>query len=269
MAYRYPRGWGQQMPPAGATVDWGDPINNGAFAVYLLNEGGGQRLTNLVNPKGNVTAFGANNAWSTGNGGSAVICNSTGSAINIGNSSGSGWGAGNVMSYSAWVYFTTFLTGNQSIIGGQGFNTQWRIDYSTAVQTLNEQGIVFIGSSTTALTTNKWFFVCMTYNASGTVQFYLNGKADGSATSLQTFNRSAQAELCGATGDGAPMTSGAKLSGFRGWDRVLTPTEVLRLFQEPFAGIYKPRQYWSRAGAAAGGAIISPMPFYNTIYINE
>ena len=40
-AYRKSKGWNASKPSAGSTIDFGDPINRGLVALYLLNEGGG------------------------------------------------------------------------------------------------------------------------------------------------------------------------------------------------------------------------------------
>lgn len=95
-----------------------------------------------------------------------------------------------IFTFACWVN-TTDTTNNKTLAIGNsaaGSGFQWRID-TTLKQQFNKQGVAGIATSTTAVPAG-WNHVALTYNnSSGVATFYLNGIADGGATSAQTFTQ--------------------------------------------------------------------------------
>lgn len=92
---------------------------------------------------------------------------------------------------SAWINIVGGSFG--AILGSTGGsgNIEWRVD-SGNTMTVNSAGVAGVGTSNTALTPSTWEHVAVTYDGS-TIRFYLNGVADGSASSSQTFSGTANA----------------------------------------------------------------------------
>ena len=93
-----------------------------------------------------------------------------------------------IFTYVARINTTDTSVNKSIIIAGMGGNSpQWRIETSLKQQ-LNKQGVAGIATSTTAVSSGVSTTVAVSYNnSSGVCTFYLNGAADGGATSAQTF----------------------------------------------------------------------------------
>lgn len=252
MSYRYPRGWGNTRPPAGSILDGGDSINRGALGRFLFNEGGGGAGYNLANPhKKGVLSAGA--AYSNSGGQlSGILTTAASSQYVISNISGVSLAA---LTVSFWC--------KRKNTGATTTGTfQW-------APVLSSGGpFVFIRESTGVLA----FYINSGYNInagtlSDNVMNHVALTWDGAVWTayLQGVNIGTH------TGGGGGLQSNALDvylgNGFSGYfdgyfgstlisSRALSAKEILRLYQEPYAGIYKPRQYWSRAGVVSGGVFI-------------
>jgi len=92
------------------------------------------------------------------------------------------------------VVKATALFGNSSILAdGQG-GRDFYIEPTSGAQVLGKSFTVKIGTSNTGIGTTAFHIVAVTYDSS-TATFYLDGAADGTGTSAQTFSHSQTAHL--------------------------------------------------------------------------
>lgn len=158
------------------------------------------------------------------------------SLISIGNAAGLNSAS---FTYTAWIKPTSFTNTNYIVSTAVAGAPSWRIDSSVATQNLSKAGIINIGSSNTALTANVFSFVAVTYDGT-TATFYLNGVADGTPSSAQTFLTEVRQIGVFTTPSSVTDFSGA-IDEVGIWSRVLTGAEITQLYnhgaglQYPFA----------------------------------
>ena len=113
--------------------------------------------------------------------------------------------------------------GTSSRGGASGSGPQVRI-YQSKINIL-KQNVANIGSSSTSMSTSDFYTVGVTYS-SPDAAFYLNGSADGTASSAQTFTNPFRTQ-----GEGHP---GEDFTGYIAEDfladRVLDSTELSDIF---------------------------------------
>lgn len=199
------------------------------------------------------------NYWVIGPKGWELKFDSTGTgtlaslALAVGNSSGSGGPSGTKWTFEADVYVTG-LSGNPNAIfaGASNSGIEIRVTTTTGFVELLKQGVASIGTSSTALAINKWHSIAVTYDGTNAA-FYLNGKADGTASSSQTFSAVQYRFGLSLTGSD-PMQDGGKLRHVVITNRVLTPNEILSKYINPWQ-IFAPqsRRIWAPSAAAPGG----------------
>lgn len=89
-------------------------------------------------------------------------------------------------------------------------------------QVVNQQYVVAIGTSTTAVPANVTKILCVTYSATGVLSFYLNNVADGTATNNVTFNASTAMT---SLGDGIGQAFTGTIGGVIKYDSVLSSVD--------------------------------------------
>lgn len=113
-----------------------------------------------------------------------------------------------------------------------------------------------IVSGATGIITNKYQFVCGTYDGAN-LKVWLNGNIDGTLSVSGTPAIDATAELrLGAVNGDSSLNGYA--DGFRVYNRALSAAEIQRLYAEPWAGIYEAAPRWRVGVAAAGGGSFNP-----------
>jgi hypothetical protein len=129
----------------------------------------------------------------------------------------------------AWVYFTSFSTGNNLISGGNlGTN------HALFLQTQNK---VYAGhngnwstvSSNSTLSLNTWYMIGVTFNTTSGWVIYINGVADGTSSNTATFTSGQGELLIGAYGTGTNVLSG-RMAIANVFNRVLTADEMQQHF---------------------------------------
>jgi len=240
------------MPPVGAVVDWGDPITKDLYGYWLPNSGGGLYVSNAANPsyKGKMSAEQASYpTWDVSKFGGALSYDGT-SAYVFGDIKDTNTNVGTMV---AWVYRTATCTAwagllstrtggsnNSGIIVGP-LGTDLRYTWTNSIQYTFDTGLT--------IPLNTWALcACSVDPATSNIYLIYPGSYNKVSTAYSP-----------AAGDFFHMEFGRdNLSGrlFTGriahgayWARPLLETEIRRLYSEPFAGIYKPRQYRSRAVA--------------------
>lgn len=141
------------------------------------------------------------------------------------------------------LIFMTNTDGPFTIFSTGGAGVQLRV-YGNKLNLLRA-GVADMGSASTAFGLGKWHHVGVTYDGT-TVRFYLNGVADGTSTTSQTFTNNNL--NVGASGSGAePIGNGARIAYVYAWkDRVLTVTDFAALVTDPYS-------FLSASGPPPGG----------------
>lgn len=254
MAFRKSKGWGRYKPIPTISIDWGDNINKDMFGCWLFNENGGQKIIDLTN-KNHGDGVNAP-TWTPSKFGSSMnFAVASSQYINCGQKSSVVLEHTDKFSFSAWVKSTNTST-NISILGkynstvGQGYfmnsinpngNLYMQVQFSAAVYMYR------IG--TALIADGKCHHVVGTYDGLGAatgIKLYVDGVEDiysdtqnvGSATILTTSNFT-----IGQRGDVGlqPLPYDGIIENVRGYRRVLSLTDVRRLFSEPFAGLISPK----------------------------
>jgi hypothetical protein len=135
------------------------------------------------------------NYWRVGDRDEYVLFDNTGTGtvastlLTVGDSSGSGSPGSNSFSVAMRVYLNS--TGVlQGLYGGMPDSVGIRISTLNVVELLKID-TALLGSGSTALSSGVWYDIGLSYDGA-TVRFYLNGAADGSASSAQTFTHAQQ-----------------------------------------------------------------------------
>lgn len=253
MTIRKPKGWGSIKPPIGYMVDWSDPINKDLRGCWLFNEAAGDKAFDTSGLL-NKAALGAGLTFVTGNlncsGSNSEAKVSASSSINIvGNFSGSVW----VYPKVSNVYQTLFSRSTNS----DGINRQYSLLLSGGgtAKLWFALGGTDIGDVTVSpvWVINKWNHIVLT--ADGTnARLYINSVlANTTATVKLPTNNVTFPLSIGAEGSGFPVNG--LLGSERIFARVLSQTEVRRLYAEPYAGIQTPRgRLWT--GPTTSGDIL-------------
>jgi hypothetical protein len=136
----------QSKPPVGSVIDWSNPLSNGLVSVFLMNEGGGKTLINLVN-QSRATSF--LSSWNNNikGGGIKITSNTT---------------------YSQDANIKALSNNFSAVVIGYA-------NITTATTS------TFLGSKTTS--TNGWSFKAEQYNNTGKVGFTTYGTASQDQTS--------------------------------------------------------------------------------------
>jgi hypothetical protein len=253
MPFRELRGW--QTAPEAPQIDWGDPINKGLLAYYPLNELGGLKcfdavagqhltLTNVTTrtpgPRTPGRSLGLVTASSQYAQGTLTRVPTT------------------EFTLCGWINLTAYVAGHQivSIGAGAGSGISPAISiYSSAASILygynSDDAQVGVPS-----VIGRDTFVCMTQRGVNEV-LYLNGRQIAArTTAAAAYSGSKQIQI-GRRSDNIFYVNGA-LHDIRVYNRALAAGEVMRLFQEPIAGVVAPRRrIISQVAGAAGVTFIT------------
>lgn len=250
-AFIRPKNWNNK-PPIGSQINWGHPLAQGLTACFLLNEGGGQQITDLVSGANNPTVTGSF-SWSNSFMGPVI----------------GGMDASNYIRF----YLTKPLATKEASSLWRGFKTGnptstfasfSGLEYAT-VSTSPFVGITAIG-------TNGSHVMCQFYNNNGTFQTsasssnissYSNnqplqfmstiGFSSGQSFDTALWSGNALKEVSGAATTGPALYSSTShvLIGLRAeniwhssiyyWDRNMSSGYVSWLYAEPYAFIQPPK----------------------------
>lgn len=240
-------------PPLGTQIDWSDPINRGLVGYWLMNEGAGTRVNDLSGNSHAGTITGA--VWTAREFGSCLRYDGTGDYVNIPNSSSFTFGdSGTDRPFSVVVLCNMDnITKSQALLskyGGTG-TREWLLQTSSSTLRFAccDTGNHYIGRQFTlgAGDQGQWLSCIAVYDGSKTnngVQIWINGLRRDTANN-------ASGVYDGMAASANPVQIGAFLStayNFNGligsasiYNRALTPSEIARLYREPFAGFQRER----------------------------
>lgn len=211
-------------PPLGARIDPLHPLSAGLQGAWLFNEGGGNVFYNPANPLFNATL--------TTGGATATTrvptpygpgVSHTASASNNG-ATFTSLSAGTTFTFATWVNLTSVSSAYQNLLTNSSTSGIWTKSGKLDAF-LNQDKL-----STTAVSAGvwvNWVFSCSA--ASGT--FYLNGVADGTASSVTAFSPTGM--LCDP--GGTEQFTGTMSHQYLWVGRALTAAEVQGLYVNPFA----------------------------------
>jgi hypothetical protein len=258
--------WGITKPPAGASVNWGDPISNQLAARWLFNESTVNRLVDIArNFHGTIIA----GVRSVGKFGKSLSFNGTTAYIDFLNSSRPILPATRDWTFSAWVRpeSVNIVDGNR--IFSQYIATTGVAGHGRMFITITSTGFwaLFLGSTaslgtvaivtTSAAALNAWTHLACTRRGNE-FRMYVNGVDVGLHTDASTRSILQTGNLIGVSGNDAATYNAALIGRFVGridnagvHYRALGATEIRRLYEEPFAGIVAPRMHLRSSPAAA------------------
>jgi len=241
-------------PPVGALVDWADPINANLVLRYLLNENGGGAVKDIAR---NSTAVFANYAagpvWGAGLPGQSPVFDGTNDNI---------VGASNIpfastgITVSFWLKFSAHAS-YAAILGKTGNATStalwdWGVFWSGASHKIGvSRNASYVEATTSALVAGVWQHVAVI--ASDTVcRVYINGvlfHTFGSGVGAGVTQNTAGRAM--VVGGGGGYTTAGQIDNVFVADRLLTQTEIRRLYSNPWAGIHTGARRKTRAAAGA------------------
>jgi len=235
-------------PPFGSVeLDPNHALTPGLAGAWLMAEGAGAAVRD-ISPK-QITGSSTTFPWTTTAVGPGRAISSTGDEISLGNVAAI---QNDVFSIAARLVMTG-TSGYRAFWGSVSGNPpEIRVDAGGNTITLLKQGIVGIGTSSGGLTAGVVSDVLVTYDAAGTVRFYIQGAASGTGSTLISF-QTGQTMVIGRSPDG--MFVGTVIHQFYWGNRVLTAQDAVELSGEPYAFL-RPllrRRYFMPAGAPAGG----------------
>jgi hypothetical protein len=263
------QGYNQDKPPLGSSINWGHPLSNGLVGCWLMNEGGGTKVKELVS-NNNGTIVGR--LWKPSLRGTSLLP----SVSTVGSSSLEYIVSSNTM--------PTLLTKNITIIQGyipRSFSqTNYQDQSMWGFQVDNNGYMRFIvntdgsltfvrynsSSSTFALRTtnvsmltlNKLNIAVVSYDQSTTaanIHIYVNGiecsyatTTDGSSTRRDDSFKFVIGQMDGGF-NGNRWLDGYILFNYA-INRILSPQEIQSLYVSPYQFIYRPssRIFYSIGG---------------------
>jgi hypothetical protein len=264
-AYRKSKPRGNIKPPAGSAVNWGDPISNGLVRCWLVNDGGGLYVTDIA--KGNRGTLTNGPTWTAGMNGQSIRFDGSDDYIAVSKT------IPTVPDFpftlSAWVEGNTSDTAYRKIltVGSDTANRGWFLisarPFSSTIMRFGIEadnndlgGGTETYNDTTNFSGSRWYFVVGVFSSATDRRLYVNGNLLASRTGSVTFN---PAIATGTTFIGAGNLRGSpvassrwlgRIDNARVWRRALLPSEIQRLYTEPFAGIVDPKLRM-RSGTAA------------------
>lgn len=256
--------WGQTKPPLGSQIDWSCPLSQGLVGCWLMNEGGGNRITDIINQKngkavtplwkGTDLSFGvANNSFDCG----------TKNSINVPALSIFLWL--NHPSYSSSQYNTPF---GYSVEANQ---KDWCIRLGQERFLFESgNGVGHPGDNITSKD-NVWVKYVVTFDGVSVLKFYLDGiikKTNSSYTNPITYTTPIRNFYIGNKLGGDDIYYSGSIRLAMVWNRVISPSEILSLYIDPYCFIKKPD--WSLLKAAqAAGFIPTGKTLYNSVLYNS
>ena len=228
-------------PLRGTLLNHSHPLARGLVGVWLMNEGGGNKILDATgNPFSMTIQMGATApTWSVGNTGSALLFNDANNQYSNTNSAAV---ADYPLTLACWfnaddaaLNLALMWIGDKDVAEKYcGLRAEGAVA-GDPVRAYSRNTSAVYADSTTGFTTNKWHLATGVFASSASRIAYIDGGSPGSNTSSQAalnWDRTA----IGYFGDLTPTNYfSGKISVAYIWNRALTATEVARLYREPFA----------------------------------
>lgn len=245
-----PRRWTFQ-PPSGARINWAHPLTQGLMRVYAFNEGGGVPTDRVF---GKVPTPHNTPTWTSSRIGSGMSFASA-SSQNLQESSFdltvAGSFAGDGFSVLTWTIPSTGNTmcpWDMDNFGG-GYSAMLRVDSGTWDFWMHSGGSDHAVGWTSGVSVGSLQQIVSVWDRhAGSLAIYGNGILQNSAA-VGLPDRAADALFIGSGGDigGATQYYNGQVFLTAFWGRALGPTEVERLYSDPW-GMFETPRYWKWMG---------------------
>lgn len=245
--------WGNVKPPAGSTVNWGDPISNGLVEWFLFNEGSGLRTYGLVK-KTVAVLSGATYSTVKMRLNKVISLDGIDDYVYI---SAPHVGVGDKdFTFSGWFAYSSATNADRWLIESgrtDGFAGGWKLGINNEFVQWKDWPVGGSASAVISLSTSQgdmtianapWRHIVVTRSVNnGVVTVYINGKREGTlsgqAGDIGATKATHQMQFGGAIGD--IYFFNGFIDNYKMYNRQLKFSEILRLYREPFAGITEPR----------------------------
>ena len=132
----------------------------------------------------------------------------------------------------------------------------------------SDGGINTTVSASSAISFNTWYFLCVTRNSLGIANLYRNGILSGTADQTSGIPANGTTNLYIGNRSAADRPFDGTIDNVMIWNRVLTPSEIVHLYTEPFCMFDRERiELWS-AAMAAGPAPPLTSSVFGSLLIN-
>ena len=253
----------KQKPPLGSILNYSSPLAQGLVGLWLFNEGAGGKAYDMsgYNNTGTLTGMANPSTATSGWNSQGLAFDATDDRITVADNPILNPSS---ITLDAWIYVTDWTIGNtrRSVASNyypdgtpSGYILLLHTSTTLTIGIANGTSIVEVASSGYAV--NKWYNVVGTYNAtSGFIGLYVNGRLvnSGSHTSAISYN-DYPSNMDFLIGWDYSTGVDRKFVGFIDkiavYDRAISATEVMQLYQQPYAMVWKPT--WTFFDLAAGG----------------
>ena len=242
-----PGGWGLQKPPCGVSLNAGHPLSQGLLACYLLNEGAGRKVSNVVDDRTFGIITGA--SWQAAGGCTALFFNDNEHVECDAPVPGPGYGD---YAIAAWVRITTTQpdeSGGFRLAGiaGRGFyaNTIGAgLSLSNERPSFQVRHYAAVGATATVtILDSQWHSMVGVLRRGGTpaVELWVDGRraAWADASSLAGLDISPLPAYHWAIGSRHVegdwrLDLVGHVASVAAWSRSLTPEEIRLLHTQPY-----------------------------------
>ncbi len=208
------------------------PNDTGLVGYWSFEDGSGTKATDFSG-SGNAGTLTNGPTWVNGKFGKALNLSSASSQYAlIGNVSAL---KNSVFTYSAWVNPASISNSMTVFSSGANSTPRIRLDSTSGTISLIDTNVVVMGTSSQSVSANVWTHLAISYDASGSYAFYLNGETAGSGTNSQSFSFGSAAFEIGRNGAANNEYFNGQIDDVRIYNRVLSADEILNLYQKASA----------------------------------
>lgn len=263
-AYRKTRPPVTMSPSIGARINWGNPITNGLRTYWLINEGGGKTIRDIVS---GANGFMNTPLWRNGKWGSSIFTNSDpNSPIQVPFNSAFDFSSGATgFSFSCWYYMPTNPGDGALYSQFSGSFPGWMLWTTGSQIRLYVNNAARVSVAQPSLT--AWHHVVATWDKA-VYSLYIDGVLVGSnsfATAPTTATSGAIIGAYGGDGTTTPQHEGdVYIQNCATWARALSPTEIKELDVHPFTMLQRQTQvFLDVAPTATSGTWRHVIPWSN------
>lgn len=244
------KNWGSQKPPLGSTINWSHPLSSGLVGCWLMNEGGGNNVNDLIK---NNNATNTNAVWKSAVKGKCLDFDGTTAALSTGIKNIPYLGAITVVTMFSMDVVQGKIVARWADLATDRYN--WLLQYAATnkvsfyqTTTTGLAKPINYSTTTNTFTTGQPVFVTASSAYGVSMQLFMNGVFTYGQS--LAFNSSGVSDQTVAT---TSVTIGAgEASPFDGYidgqiyfvyiyNRILTASEVKELYANPYQFINRPQ----------------------------
>jgi hypothetical protein len=226
------KNWRDIKPSLGSQINFNHPLSQGLVGAWLMNEGGGRKIVDIVSNKSEIESFGA--TWSKSQKGSTLDFYNQ--YIRISNNPF--WIKDNKITVSCIARVNSAIAGTDGYViakrDGVNGAGKWFIYANTIPDWLwyGNINIISFGS----ITYGKWEHLVGIGYGNSTGATFRNGKFVASGAFTNVVSTSDDLTF-GARGDGAgglAIPSDCEILSVQIWNRALSSSEISSLYEAPY-----------------------------------